>query len=126
MAIRVALNDAEEGGQYAFLKEVSELNAGDRRAIRGAVPLTLASDGKTLIYPGDYDDQMKNALLARILTEWNLPHPPPRGDASVFDKLSIEQLDRLYEAVTEHIVFLNKAAVNPAKPGTDPTEGSSS
>jgi hypothetical protein len=121
MAIRVALDDAEEGGSYAFIKEVHELNAGDRRAVRGAVPLTLASDGKTLVYPGDYDDQMKNALLARIVTEWNLQHPHPRGDASVFDKLEIDQLDRLYDAVEPHVKFLNKASEQPTRPGSDPT-----
>lgn len=121
MAIRVALNDAEEGQQYAMIKDTSELNAGDRRAIRGAVPLTLGSDGKTAIYPGDYDDQMKNALLARIITEWNLSHSVPRGDVSVFDKLSIDQVDRLYDAVQAHVEFLNKKVANPAQPGTDPT-----
>lgn len=121
MAIRVALNDAEEGQQYALIKDVRELNAGDRRAIRGAVPLRLADDGKTLVYPGDYDEQMKNALLARIVTEWNLSHPLPKGDPAVFDKLDIDQLDRLYAAVAEHVEFLNRQNINPAQPGTDPT-----
>jgi hypothetical protein len=126
MAIRVALNDIEEGGQYAFLKDVNELNAGDRRAIRAAVPVTLGSDGKTIVYAGDHDDQSRNALLARIVTDWNLSYELPRGDPSVFDKLTIDQLDRLYAAVQPHVDFLSVAAVNPGKRGTDPTEGSSS
>jgi hypothetical protein len=121
MAIRVALNDAEEGGQYAFLKEVNELNAGDRRAVRAAVPLKLADDSTTLVYPGDFNDQMQNALLARIVTEWNLPHSLPRGDPRVFDKLTIDQLDRLYDAMEPHVAFLNKQAINPAVAGSDPT-----
>lgn len=121
MAIRVALNDAEQGQQYALIKEVGELNAGDRRAVRGAVPMTLAADGQTLQYPGDYDDQMKNALLARIVTEWNLAHSLPKGDPSVFDKLEIEQLDRLYDAVKPHVDFLQKASEAPTRPGSDPT-----
>lgn len=120
MAIRVALNDVVEGGQYALLKDVSELNAGDRRAIRGAVPLKLADDGTSLIYPGDYDDQMKNALLVRIVTEWNLSHTLPKNDPGVLDKLTIDQLDRLYDACGEHIEFLNKV-LQPVQPGSDPT-----
>lgn len=121
MATRVALNDAEQGQQFAIIKDVNELNAGDRRAVRGAVPVSLASDGKSVVYAGDYDDQMKNALLARIIKEWNLAWPVPQGDASILDELSIDQIDRLYDAVAAHVEFLNKKVPNPAKEGTDPT-----
>lgn len=122
MATRVALNDADPGQQYAVIKDQSELNAGDRRAIRGASPVTLGTDGKTLVYPGDYDDLMKNALLARIVIEWNLTHPLPKGDASVFDLLTIDQIDRLYEAVDGHVKFLNGGVPDPNKRDSDPTD----
>lgn len=122
MAIRVALNDAEEGAEWALLKDVRELNAGDRRAIRGAVPLTLAADGRTVVYPGDYDDQMKNVLLARIIKDWNLNRPTPQGDPSVIDELTIDQVDRLYDGCQVHIDFLNNRQIDTSKKGTDPTE----
>lgn len=128
MAIRVALDDYEEGGKYAFIKEPQELNAGDRRAIKAAVPVTLGSDAdgnSTLIYPGDQNERQSNALLARVVTDWNLNYELPNGDPSVFDKLEIGQLDRLYQAIEPHAELLAKTAINPAKPGTDPTSGSS-
>jgi len=131
--MRVYLDDREGEGLWADLKDPEDCNAGDRRAMRGAVPVTMAADPTdpdgervTQVYPGDYDEQMKNALLARIITAWNLQHPVPKGDRRILDKLSLEQIDRLYEAVKPHVEFLNKNVVNPSQPGTDPTEGSSS
>ena len=133
MAIRVALNDVppENGGKYAILKGTEELNAGDRRAIRGAVPVRLATDpldpnALVQVLPGDYDDQMKNALLSRIITDWNIDLPIPKGDASILDRMDIDMQDKLYEAVSEHVKYLNKKVVNPTKPDTDPTDASSS
>lgn len=124
MAKRVELDDA--GKQYALLKDVKQLNAGDRRAIRGAVPLTLASDGKTLIYPGDYDDQMQNALLARIVTEWNLPLTLPKNDPTVLDQLELDQIDKLYEATQEYVRFLNGGVADPSEKDSVPNSSSAS
>lgn len=120
MSIRVALNDKEEGAEWALLKDVRELNAGDRRAARGAVATTLGTDGKTLVYPGDYDDQLRNAVLSRVIKDWNLTKPVPHGDVTVFDELSIEQIDRLYDAVQPHIDYFN-GVPNPTQKDTDPT-----
>lgn len=120
MAIRVSLNDKEEGAEWALLKETRELNAGDRRAARGAVATTLGTDGKTLVYPGDYDDQLRNAVLSRVIKDWNLTKPVPNGDPSVLDELTIEQIDKLYEAVQPHIDYFN-GVPNPEAKGTDPT-----
>jgi hypothetical protein len=134
MAVRVALNDVppEDGGKYAILKSTDELNAGDRRAVRGAVSVKIETEGEgenakvRRVLPGDYDDQMQNALLARIVTDWNLDLPVPKGDVSVFDRMDIDMLDRLYEAVTEHVAFLNKGVPDPTKRDSDPTTASAS
>jgi hypothetical protein len=121
MAKRVALNDVlpENGGKYAILKDVRECNAGDRRAIHGAVD--VRSDGMSMIYPGDHDYRKKNALLSRIITEWNLDLPVPTKDPTSLDRMEIDMIDRLYDATDEYVEFLNEKVVNPTKQGSDPT-----
>lgn len=125
MAIKVQLDDVEEGGKWAYIKEIEQLNAGDRRAVRGSVLLAVDMLGRQLLQ-GDHDDTMKNALLCRIITDWNLTYEIPQGDPSVLDKLSIDQIDRLYKAVDPHLDFLQGKVPNPTERDTDPTKDSSS
>jgi hypothetical protein len=111
-------------GQWAEVADVESLLDGDRKAVNRAVTLTVEKDGRRTL-PGSMDDDMQDALLARICTDWSLPMPPPSQDLKSLDKLSIAQAHALHEAVKPHMSLV-KGEVNPNDKTSDPTEGSSS
>lgn len=131
MATRVALNNKRgDAARWATIKNKEELNAGDRRAMRGAAPVQIVVNEErrqvTRQLAGDFEDQQRNALLARIITDWNLQWPLPAGDPAVFDDMPIDQLDKLYEAIEPHMLFLNGGMPDPTEKDTDPTSPSES
>lgn len=118
-------------GQYADLKDLSELKAGDRRAVNAATEVRLEGDGadRKAILPGDMDDNMRYALLARIITAWNLQWPIPSASVNgpvVLDNLTFEQLDALYTAVKPYMALITGQAPTPSDKGSDPTPALSS
>lgn len=111
-------------GQYADVKDIADLRAGDRRAVNSATEVRLEGDGKDrkAILPGDSDDNMRYALLARIITEWNLQWPVPAlSGPAVLDNLTFDQLDALYKAVQPHMQLITGQTPTPSDKGTDPT-----
>lgn len=121
MSKRIELDDT---GQFAEVREVSELTAGDRRAASAAYRVRIDPATNELSVPGDYNELMHNALAARLITNWSLPHPLPKGDPAVLDQLSMAQLDALYGGIEEHVTAIN-AASKPKGKESVPTSGSS-
>ena len=107
MTIRIEIDT--EAGQWAEVKDVAELNAGDRRAVKAASPLRVDPDTGELSIPGDFQERSKNILAARVLTNWSLPHPLPKGDPAILDRLTMKQLDAIYAGITRHIEAINEA-----------------
>lgn len=123
MTIRIELPD---GGQYIEVKDVGDLNKGDRQAANAAVKLELDPETGHMLMPGDYNERMNSALAARIITGWNLQWPLPKGDPRVLDNLTMAQADALFEGIKDHVEAINAARVDPREKGTDPTVGSAS
>lgn len=121
----VRINLTPDGGQWADVKEVSDLNAGDRRSVRAAVGFRINPETKEVEWPGDYSDRTKAALAARIIVNWNLQHPLPSGDASVLDRLTMGQYDALMKGITPQIDACQDQT-DPTAEGTVPTNGSDS
>jgi len=114
------------GGQFADVKEVDELRSGDRHAANAAFTLRIDPETKQAILPGDMDDNMRRALLCRIITAWNLQWPLPSRRPDSLDKLTLEQEDALYKGIEEHFKVIKGQDEDPSEEGTVPTSDSAS
>ena len=106
-------------GQWAEIKEVSELRRSDQKAALRASSLVIDPDTKTVSLNGANDQDMADALLERIITSWSFPNAVNK---QTLGQLSLEQGDKLQEAIKPHLELIS-AKVDPAKRDTDPTEG---
>ena len=113
--MRVDLGD----GQWAELKEVDQLRRSDQKAALRAMNLTIDPETKTVIQSGANDLDMADALLERVITSWSFPNAINKQSLG---QLSLEQGDKLQEAVKPHLDLIAQK-VDPAKKDTDPTEG---
>lgn len=122
MPVRVSL----PSGGWADLRE--ELKGSDSKAARKAVVYTVDDEGRRVMNAGS-DDDMRDALLARIITAWSFEErgilPPSKnplaGPEHIADTLSDEDYAALHEAVTP---LLNKAAGRPNPPSQETLSGS--
>lgn len=104
---------------WAEIAEPSELRNGDRKAVLKSLTVEVGDDGKSILSLS-YDDEMRDALLRRIVRNWSLPFPLPKDDSASLDKLTIAQADALAKAIKPHMDLVNGVA-DPTKRGTDPT-----
>jgi hypothetical protein len=112
-----------EGGQYIEVKDVSELNHGDERAVKGAVSVEINTKTGRSVMPGDYQEAMQDTLAARIITGWNLQWPLPKGDPAVLENLTRRQIKALYDGIEDHVNAINEV-IDLADKDSDPTSGS--
>jgi len=115
--MRVDLGD----GQWAELKELAELNRGDKKATLRASTIELDPVAGKGYVSGANDEDQADALLCRIVTNWSFPQPLPSKSPKSLDVLSIAQGDKLQEAVKPYLELIN-GKVDPGKRDTDPTE----
>ena len=106
-------------GQWAELKEVSELRRSDQKAVLKASTLTIDPESQTVQLSGSNDQDMADALLERIITSWSFPNAVNKQSLG---QLSLDQGDKLQEAIKPHLELIT-VKVDPAKRDTDPTEG---
>lgn len=118
MAIRIDLPD----GEWAEVKDLDELRDGDRKAMNKAVSLSVTADedDQTGHLSGSYEDDMYDALLCRVVTNWSLKMVLPSRHRRILDDLTIAQARALREGVKPHYDLLTET-VDPTKHGTDPT-----
>lgn len=86
-------------GQWAELRE--QVNAGDRRAAKAAVVVTVQGD-ESRVFTAELEDKVMYALLRRLIIAWSLPQPLPSqalNPEDVLDMLPIEDQEALYQAV---------------------------
>jgi hypothetical protein len=119
--MRVELND----GAWADVRDIAELRNKDRKMVNKSVNFHVDDAGKP-IFAGSMEDDMMDALLRRLVTQWSFPMPLPVDDPGTedkpgsLDKLTLADYDKLSAAVAEHMKLM-KGEDSPAKPGTDPT-----
>lgn len=108
--------------QWAELREPGELRRADKMAVLEHVDLEISPDERRVFVNGAADDKQVDALLERVITNWSLPFPLPKDDPASMGKLTLDQGDRLAEAVKPYMqLILGK--VDPGQRGTDPTAG---
>lgn len=86
-------------GQWAELREA--VNAGDRRAAKAAVTVTIQGD-ESRVFTAELEDKVMYALLRRLIVSWSLPQPLPSQAVNaedVLDQLPIDDQEALYKAV---------------------------
>jgi hypothetical protein len=107
---------------WAELREPGELRRADEKAVLRVSTLTINPETKKAEVNGANDQDMEDAMLARVVTNWSFPFPLPKDDPESLDKLTLDQAHALAEAVKPHLALVTSRE-DPSKKGTDPTEG---
>lgn len=108
---------------WADIKDVSELRRADRLAVNQAVTYEVDGESKLAVVRESMADDVADAVLKTVVTNWSLPFPLPSADPSSLGKLTLEQDDRLREAIQPHIDAL-RGNKTPVKANEGPTPGS--
>lgn len=109
-------------GQFADVKEVSELRDGDKDAVSGSYRVAVDPETNEITVPGNRGTLMRRALLCRIITGWNLQFPLPSKRPDSLDKLTFEQSRALRKGTDEHFKLIVEQITDE---NADPTEGDS-
>lgn len=115
-------------GAWADIRDVSELRDKDRKAVNRTLNLEIDPVTQLPVIPGSMDDDMRDALLRRIIDGWsfeNLPlprdNPGSETEDGSLDLLTIQDARLLHEAIKPHMLLIT-GQEDPNKPGTVPTE----
>lgn len=112
---RIPLPAGEDGTEHwVSVRLVKDLQSGDRRAVRRAIKVDIDEDGVSHISAGAADD-MRIALLVRVITGWSFDLPLPVADPESLDRLPLDAYDALIEATEEHfkaVDFRKQASKN--------------
>jgi len=89
--------------QWAELRAVSTLRAGDRKAVNKTMRFKVDENGRieSTFSPGDMDE-LTNAVLARVIVNWSYDLPHPQQDPSSLDELPLDAWEALEEATKPH------------------------
>lgn len=111
----IPLPEAEDGTErWVTVRRVTDIVSGDRKAVRRAISIDIGEDGTSHLNAGVADD-MREALLARIITGWSFDLPLPVADPASLDKLPLDAYDALIEATEVHfkaVDFRKQASKN--------------
>jgi hypothetical protein len=108
--------------QWAEIKEVGELRRADEKAVLRVSKLTIDPETKTAIVGGANDQDLEDAMLARVVKQWSFDFPLPCADPDSMGKLTVEQAHALAAAVKPHLQLIT-ATIDPTKRDSDPTAG---
>jgi hypothetical protein len=112
-------------GKVVQVKEIDELTSGDGNAVRAATMVRIDTETGEGYVPGSQNDRMHAALLARIITGWNLQHALPSRRPDSLEKLTLNQQKLLYKGVEGHIKAIREAERDASGEDEDPTSGDS-
>jgi len=113
------------GTDWVELKPVEELTRADRKAVNAHIIVEADPATGRILMQASRDDEMADALLTRICTDWSFLFHNPSVDPSSLDKLSLEQDTAIRAAIQPHIDAI-KGVNAPAKDNEVPTPGSAS
>jgi hypothetical protein len=133
--MRVQLDSAN----WADLKEVSDLRRGDRKAVNEKIVFEGDPATGRPVIRASMDDDMAEAVLEHVVTDWSLQLPLPAADPyrpasadgktpenpGCLSKLTLEQDDALREAIKPHLAAI-RGETTPTKDNPDPTVASAS
>ena len=104
---RIELPSTQSDGSPNWVEYRDKLKAGDRFAVQAAAKVELGSgtDDKRVASFLEMQNDMRNALLGRIITEWSFPDPIPSAnsfaaaDVVIGNVLDLEDYAALEKAV---------------------------
>lgn len=111
------------GSDWAEIKEQADLRRKDRKEVNKAIRFEY-QDGEPIV-SGSLQDDMEDAVLKNVVTNWSLQFPLPSVDPKSLDKLTLDQDDKLREAVQPLLAAL-RGKNAPVEENEDPTEDSAS
>lgn len=112
--------ELDKDGNWADILDVGDLREGDRKLVNRAITLGV-DDNQRPVISGGMDDDMRDALLTRVVQNWSVG-PTPAQDPQALDRLTLEQGRNLREAVKPHMdACRDKDA--PVKANPVPTDG---
>lgn len=120
MATQVYIDNANN---WVEVKDVLELRRIDRKAVNAAIVYEVNPETKMPIMRASMDDDISDAVLKTVVTNWSLPFPLPSVDPASLDKLTLEQDNKLREAIQPHINALQGTGA-PVKDNETPTAAS--
>lgn len=121
MATQILIDDVN----WAELRDVSELRRVDRKAVNMAIVFEVDPESKMPVMRASMDDDIADATLTAVVTNWSLPFPLPSVDPASLDKLTLAQDDKLREAIQPHIDAI-RGNDAPVKENAAPTPASAS
>lgn len=119
--MRVAIG----GSDWAEISPVEELRKADRKAVNAVIVFEIDPVSGRPILRASMEDDITEAILHRVCTDWSLPLPPPAADYKSLDRLTLEQDDMLRKAVEPHVLAI-KGAGAPVPDNAVPTPASAS
>ena len=112
--------ELDKTGAWADIADVADLRDADRTAVNRAIKFEVGANDKPLI-SGALDDDMRNALLTRVVQNWSLG-VLPRDDPDALGRLTLEQSRNLRKAVEPHMDAVREKDA-PVRDNPVPTEG---
>src|SRR5437764_131803 len=91
------------GSDWAEIMDAGELRHADRKAVMRVSVMEIDPNRGMAYVSGATDDDARDELLKRIVTNWSLPYPLPKDDPESLGRLSLDQADALAEAVRPHM-----------------------
>lgn len=104
---RIELPSTQTDGEHHWVEYRDKLKAGDRFAVQAVAKVELGSgtDDKRVASFLEMQNDMRNALLGRIITAWSFPDPIPSqnsfaaADVVIGNVLDLEDYAALEKAV---------------------------
>jgi len=110
---------------WAEITPPEQLTRFERKAVNATIVYEVNPASGLPLIKASLDDEMTGAILCLVCTDWSLPIPAPVHDPKSLDKLTLEQDDKLREAVIPHIQAI-KGGKAPVPANEVPTPGSAS
>jgi hypothetical protein len=112
------------GAQWATIRTADSLKRGDQRAVRKAALIDVdpqEDETARIQVSQGIEDDMRDALIARLITEWSLDLPLPVARPDILDELDLATYDALHDATEEHwrrLDFKRKASTSSNSSGS--------
>ena len=124
---RLDMPSQQSDGTPNWVEYRDKLMAGDRFLVQAAARVEQAADGSAHTSFLELDNDMRNALLGRIITAWSYPAPTPAqtagqpADLVIGNAMDLDDYSALEEAVEPLMAKISgRSAVPDPKTETAP------
>lgn len=124
--MRIEMPSKQPGDENNWVEIRTDLKVKDRLAVQEVARVQIGEDGGNSFSAMAMENDMRNALLGRIITAWSYPFPIPSQNSFAAADIVLGELDLDDYAVLEAEIqpFMNK--ISGRKPVADPKKQASS